>query len=47
MWEACFEPAGDDIGESVTQEVLGDYVVPVGIDNLTADIGLSVVFQVA
>ena len=39
--------AADDIGESVTQEVAGDYVVTVGIDNLTADTGLSVVFKVA
>jgi hypothetical protein len=29
VWEACFETAGDDIGESVTQELLGDYIVAV------------------
>jgi hypothetical protein len=28
VWEACFETAGDDIPESVTQEVVGDYIVP-------------------
>ena len=26
---ACFEVAGDDIAESVTQELLGDYIVAV------------------
>ena len=29
VWEACFETAGDDIEESVTQELLGDYIVAV------------------
>ena len=29
MCVACLETAGDDIGESVTQELLGDYIVAV------------------
>ena len=29
VWEVCFETAGDDIGESVTQELQGDYIVAV------------------
>ena len=29
MWVLCFEAAGDDIAESVTQEFLGDYIVAV------------------
>jgi hypothetical protein len=27
--------------------ILGDYIVPAGIDKLTTDIGLSAVFKVA
>jgi hypothetical protein len=26
--EACFETAGDDIAESVTQVAVGDYITP-------------------
>lgn len=26
VWEACLETAGDDIGESVTQDDVGDYI---------------------
>jgi hypothetical protein len=29
VWVACFETAGDGIAESVTQELLGDYIVAV------------------
>ena len=27
MWEACLETVGEDIGESVTEGAMGDYIV--------------------